>query len=161
MRNTVQTGPGWKSGGEKTNARSFVSAYFNLIPKTRNTPNTLDYPNISLLSTVKDCQSRNWVSRAKIGSTSAGRKNTTFNFLSMRCSWLVHHPFFRAKRLFSNANTFGTLKWTYSKSRASWLSFCISRRSSSLRSSSSSPRLRPVRSGQYYFWWTNWYNIPL
>ena len=55
-----------------------------------------------------------------------------------------YQPFFLAKRLFSSANTFGTLNCTYSRSSASWLSFCISRRSSSFRSNSSSPRLRPT-----------------
>lgn len=58
--------------------------------------------------------------------------------------WRVYHPFLRAKRLFSNARTFDTLNWTYSRSSASMLSFCISRRSSSLRSSSSRPRFRPL-----------------
>lgn len=56
-----------------------------------------------------------------------------------------YHPFFLAKRLFKSAKTFGTLNWTYSRSRSSWPSFCISKRSSSLRSSSRSPRLRPIK----------------
>ena len=55
----------------------------------------------------------------------------------------VHQPFFLANRLFRWAKTLGTLNWTYSRSRSSWLSFCISRRSSSLRSNSRRPRLRP------------------
>ena len=55
-----------------------------------------------------------------------------------------YHPFFRANRLFRSASTFGTLNCTYSRSRSSWLSFCISRRSSSFRSSSNNPRLRPI-----------------
>jgi hypothetical protein len=55
-----------------------------------------------------------------------------------------YHPFFLAKRLFSNTNTLLTLNWTYSRSRSSWLSFCISSKSSSLRSSSRRPRLRPL-----------------
>jgi hypothetical protein len=54
-----------------------------------------------------------------------------------------HQPFFRANRLLSKLSTFGTLNWTYSRSRSSWLSFCISSKSSSLRSSSNRPRLRP------------------
>ena len=54
-----------------------------------------------------------------------------------------YQPFFLAKRLFRSASTFGTLNWTYSRSSASWLSFCISRRSSSFRSSSRRPRVLP------------------
>lgn len=54
-----------------------------------------------------------------------------------------YHPFFLANRLLRSTRTFDTLNCTYSKSRSSWLSFCISRRSSSFRSSSSNPRFRP------------------
>lgn len=54
-----------------------------------------------------------------------------------------YQPFFLAKRLLRSASTFVTLNCTYSRSRSSWLSFCISRRSSSLRSSSRRPRFRP------------------
>lgn len=61
----------------------------------------------------------------------------------------LYHPFFRAKRLFRRANTLVTLNWTYSRSRSSRLSFCISRRSSSLRSSSSKPRARPGNTVSY------------
>jgi len=54
-----------------------------------------------------------------------------------------HFPF-RANRLLSRAKTFGTLNCTYSRSSSSWLFCCISRRSSSFRSSSRSPLLRPL-----------------
>ena len=57
--------------------------------------------------------------------------------------YCLYQPFFLAKRLLRSAKTLGTLNWTYSRSRSSWLSFCISSRSSSLRSNSRSPRLRP------------------
>ena len=52
--------------------------------------------------------------------------------------------FFLANRLLSNVKTFATLNWTYSRSRFSCPSFCISKRSSSFKSNSSSPRARPV-----------------
>ena len=57
---------------------------------------------------------------------------------------VVYQPRFRAKRLLSSASTLDTLNCTYSRSRSSCCSFCISSRSSSLRSNSSKPRLRPL-----------------
>jgi len=59
-------------------------------------------------------------------------------------SSLSHHPRFRAKRLLSSVSTLVTLNCTYSRSRSSCCSFCISSKSSSLRSSSSNPRFRPL-----------------
>jgi len=56
----------------------------------------------------------------------------------------LYHPFFRAKRLFKSARPLDTLNDTYSRSKSSWLSFCISSRSSSLRSNSRRPRFRPL-----------------
>lgn len=56
-----------------------------------------------------------------------------------------YQPFFRAKRLLSRARTRETLNWTYSRSRSSWLSFCISSKSSSFRSSSNRPLARPTQ----------------
>jgi len=68
--------------------------------------------------------------------------------LSSTCPNAHHHPyqpFFRANFLFSNASSFGTLNVAYSRSSASWFSFSISSRSSSLRSSSSRLFARPGR----------------
>ena len=68
--------------------------------------------------------------------------------------------FLRAKRLLRRASTLPTSNCTYSRSRSSWPSFCISSRSSSLRSSSSRPRARPiaVQSLSYYLGMSN---VPL
>lgn len=56
----------------------------------------------------------------------------------------IYQPRFRANFLLRWTSSFDTLNCTYSRSRSSWLSFCISSKSSSFRSSSNSPRLRPV-----------------
>lgn len=64
-------------------------------------------------------------------------------FQSASTAHKPYQPFFLEKRLLSRAKTFETLNCTYSRSRSSWLSFCISRRSSSFRSNSSNPRARP------------------
>lgn len=68
--------------------------------------------------------------------------NMSMQMYRNRESGMYH--FFLANLLLSNARTFGTSNWTYSSSNSSCPSFCISRRSSSFRSSSSSPRARPV-----------------
>jgi len=52
--------------------------------------------------------------------------------------------FFRANRLLSRARTLDTSNWTYSRSRSSWPSFCISSKSSNFKSNSSNPRARPL-----------------
>ena len=70
-------------------------------------------------------------------------------------SW-SYQPFLRANRLLSSASTLGTLNCTYSRSRSSWLSFCISSRSSSLRSNSRRPRFRPVVSQSLRFKLESW-----
>lgn len=71
-----------------------------------------------------------------------GYHERSMNLLSVHIIHIYH--FFLVKRLLSSASTFGTLNCTYSRSSSCWPSFCISRRSSSLRSSSRSPRLRPA-----------------
>lgn len=72
-------------------------------------------------------------------------KHQTYGCDDCPVQLVVYQPLFlRAKRLLRRFSTFVTLNCTYSRSRSSWLSFCISKRSSSFRSSSSRPRLRPL-----------------
>lgn len=90
------------------------------------------------------CRQDNAVVRGSAARCAKWRHNASFVSSEGNSSLNLGPYFFLANRLLRRASTFGTSNWTYSSSSSSCPSFCISSRSSSLRSSSSSPRARPM-----------------